>query len=215
MSATSQGCPSGSFLYTVQRGDTLNAVARRFNTTPQRLSELNPDIKGNSLCVGQAVCIPQQCANYPTCRSTNYYVVQRGDTFNKIARRFGVPENRLFYSNMGIRAADLYEGMILCVPISPPMLRAVVEKDVLRLEFFDGNVKEYPCRYSFSTASTKIISKELTLSFGGIKRLSTAIPNLSITNEKGRRSRFDVILSDADADTAFNEIMLGTEVVFK
>jgi LysM repeat protein len=41
--------------YRVQRGDTLESIAAKFNTTVERLSELNPDIDPLALRPGQRI----------------------------------------------------------------------------------------------------------------------------------------------------------------
>lgn len=48
--------PSGSGTYTVVRGDTLNAIARRFNMTLAQILALNPQItNANVISVGQVI----------------------------------------------------------------------------------------------------------------------------------------------------------------
>lgn len=41
--------------YTVQSGDTLSAIAKRYNTTLEKLKQLNPDIKNNYILVGEKI----------------------------------------------------------------------------------------------------------------------------------------------------------------
>ncbi len=52
-------CPPGTTTYTVRRGDTLYAIARRFNTTVQALISANPGIRPEALLVGQEICVPR------------------------------------------------------------------------------------------------------------------------------------------------------------
>ncbi|MGE5551927.1 MAG: LysM peptidoglycan-binding domain-containing protein, partial [Bacteroidota bacterium] len=49
-------CPG--FLYTIQAGDTLFALAARFGTTVQAILAANPGLDPNSLQVGRRICIP-------------------------------------------------------------------------------------------------------------------------------------------------------------
>lgn len=53
-------CPVGSFTYTIQPGDTLFALARRFNTTVVSIIGLNPGITPEALLIGQRICIPRE-----------------------------------------------------------------------------------------------------------------------------------------------------------
>ena len=50
-------CPGGT-IYTVRAGDTLFAIAQRFNTTIQAIINANPGIDPNRLVIGQRICIP-------------------------------------------------------------------------------------------------------------------------------------------------------------
>lgn len=53
----SPGCP-GVF-YTVVAGDTLFAIAARFNTTVDAILRVNPGLDPNRLFIGQQICIPR------------------------------------------------------------------------------------------------------------------------------------------------------------
>lgn len=56
-----QTCPVGSFLYTIMAGDTLFAIAQRFNVSVQAIINANPGINPNFLQIGQVICIPRRC----------------------------------------------------------------------------------------------------------------------------------------------------------
>ena len=44
--------------YTVESGDTLYGIAKRFNTTVDKIKELN-NLSSNTIIVGQRLLIPQ------------------------------------------------------------------------------------------------------------------------------------------------------------
>lgn len=113
-------CPAGSIPYTIRAGDTLNTIARTYGTTVQAIINANPGINPNSLRVGQQICIPITMQIYPSCPTTNYYVVIPRDTLDSIAAYFNVTPQQLLYSNYGIDPNDLYVDQVLCIPVAPP-----------------------------------------------------------------------------------------------
>lgn len=115
VSSASGACPC---VYTVQRGDTLSSIARRFGVTVSEIVQANCICNPNLIFVGQRlvipcpskcptvclpvcqepkpeVCPPPKPAVCPTvacpsvCPPNCIYIVQRGDTLTKIAARFG------------------------------------------------------------------------------------------------------------------------------
>ena len=74
--------------YTVQSGDTLYSIARRFNTTVDEIKRLN-NLTSNTLSIGQQLLINQNNSdNNTNNQNTIYYQVIAGDTLYSIARRF-------------------------------------------------------------------------------------------------------------------------------
>jgi LysM repeat protein len=111
-------CPGGT-IYTIVAGDTLFALARRFNTTVQAITNANPGINPNSLQIGQQICIP--VAPTPgTCPGGFIYAVRAGDTFFSIARRFGTTVSALQAANPGVDPNRLQIGQQICVPAPAP-----------------------------------------------------------------------------------------------
>ena len=46
--------------YVVKSGDSLSSIAVRFNTSTAELQDLNPDLSGTTLVVGQRIVVPAQ-----------------------------------------------------------------------------------------------------------------------------------------------------------
>lgn len=107
-------------IYTVQRGDTLFEIAQRFGTTMDTLVALNQLSDPNRIEAGQVLRLSGEAA--PLAQPTpapstpapppspqtpsaippatgELYVVQGGDTLNKIARRFGITVTALIAAN--------------------------------------------------------------------------------------------------------------------
>ncbi len=49
---------NGRTLYTIQRNDTLYSIARKYNTTVNRIKFANPNINPNDLQIGQRIIVP-------------------------------------------------------------------------------------------------------------------------------------------------------------
>lgn len=61
-------CPRevDGFIYTVQPGDTLSAIATRFDVTVQDILAVNPQITNpNEILVGQRICVPRPGVRFP------------------------------------------------------------------------------------------------------------------------------------------------------
>ncbi len=205
-------CPSGSFPYTVREGDTLYLLAKRFETSVSRLAELNSIKDINVLNIGDTLCIPEPFQYFPTCRTSNYYVVQNGDSIDSIADYFGVRSAQIIYSNIGIDPDNLYDGMILCIPLAPPKLCIRIDKDNLTLKYKSGEEVAFPCTNTLRDFSSQVIQKQIDTSFGGKKRLNTLVPDIAISSRSAKRSERDILLADNDMDKVFNLVSIGTGV---
>ena len=95
--------------YTVKRGDSLYLLAHAFNTTVQRIKELN-NLKGNILHVGQELVI---FSGKP--EGAVIYEVKAGDTPYYIAKKFNMNlQNLLRLNGLGTRS-KIYPGQELWV----------------------------------------------------------------------------------------------------
>ena len=107
---TDASAPGGSATgtHTVQRGDTLSAIAARHGTTWQRLAEINGLANPNVIVPGQVIRLPSG--------PPSSHMVRRGETLGAIAAAHGVGTAALARAN-GIRDPDLiHPGQVLSVP---------------------------------------------------------------------------------------------------
>ncbi len=102
--------------YTVERGDTLYAISRRYGTTVQQIAELNNISNPNLIFPGQVLKIitnsdvPGQETGGTGCV---IYTVQRGDTLSKIAQRFESTVQQIATINKIANVNLIYPGQQL------------------------------------------------------------------------------------------------------
>jgi len=114
--------------YTVQSGDSLYSIARRFNTTVDTLKSLN-NLTSNILSIGKVLLLPTEIEEPVT---NNTYTVQSGDSLYSIARQFDTTVNELKSLN-NLTENILSIGQILKIPgrISPNQTYTVKSGDSL------------------------------------------------------------------------------------
>lgn len=110
-------CPGGT-LYTIRAGDTLFALAQRYNTTVDAILRANPGIDPNNLRVGQIICIPG--TGPVPCPGGTLYTIRAGDTLFSLAQRFNVTVDAIIQANPGIDPNNLRVGQVICIPGTGP-----------------------------------------------------------------------------------------------
>lgn len=99
----------GEVGYTVRSGDSLWSLAKRYDTTVDRIKRDN-GLGGNTLQPGQHLTLRGGSAPGAV------YVVRRGDTLGKIAQRQGVSLGSLMAMNGLSRRSIIYPGQRLILP---------------------------------------------------------------------------------------------------
>ena len=102
------------FYYTVEKGDSLYSIARRFGVTVQEIIDAN-NLVSNTLSVGQSLIIPGISAGDDLETVPTTYTVEKGDSLYSIARRFGVTVNDLKNAN-SLTSNLLSVGQVLIIP---------------------------------------------------------------------------------------------------
>lgn len=126
------GVESGARVsYTVQPGDSLLSIAKKFNSTVEDIMRENKIGGENELFVGQALTIRANLATppgeampspSPVAQETNcveaQHTVQQGDTLFSIAMTYEVEVEAILLANQ-MTEAVIYVGQVLRIPCSP------------------------------------------------------------------------------------------------
>ncbi len=93
--------------YTVQRGDTLAIIGRKFGLSASVLATTNNLNNVNLIYAGQELTIPAR---------SKFYTVRAGDTLASIAAQFGVTKDTLVSANRLRNPNLIYRGQVLSIP---------------------------------------------------------------------------------------------------
>ena len=102
---------SGNGTYIVKPGDTLYAIASRYNTTVDAIKNLN-NLTGNVLSIGQVLRLP---SSNDEDVSPSTYIVRPGDTLYAIANRYNTTVDAIKRLN-NLTSDVLTVGQVLKIP---------------------------------------------------------------------------------------------------
>ena len=109
--------PNNMFMYTVKSGDTLYSIATKYNTTVQKIIDLNY-LKNTNLTVGQILRIPEMYTPEEEMYLPSYtnYTVKVGDTLYSIALKNNVSIDTLIKDN-ALTSNTLKLGQVLKIRV--------------------------------------------------------------------------------------------------
>lgn len=128
--------------YTIQRGDTLWAIARRYGTTVDEIASINNISNPNLIYPGQIIQILSNstiAGGETQGTGSIIYTVKRGDSLYRIARAYGVTINQIVSLNNIQNPNLIYPGQKLRITsISMP--------NFTRTNNFNGDYRYYRVR---------------------------------------------------------------------
>ena len=125
-----------SMIYTVQRGDTLSAIARRYGTTVQEIVDINNIQNPDLIYPGDRLRILTNSTiqgNEERGTGSITYTVQRGNTLSQIAREYNVSVEHIVELNDIENPNLIYPGQKL----------RITESDVTELSPVDNSIDVY------------------------------------------------------------------------
>jgi len=103
--------------HTLQQGETLYSLSRKYGVPVSDIMRANSISSPENLSVGSKLIIPgTNSPNLNDISSSSLYIVQKGDTFYRIARNHGVSVDELFNLNHFSKGKVLKPGDELVVP---------------------------------------------------------------------------------------------------
>lgn len=103
------------YVHVIEEGDTLYRLSKKYDVKLFDIMRLNPYVNVYNLQIGDEICIPTMPA-----RPEKTYVVNDGDTIDKILNTFEVDFGTLARWNPTLLEVELPEGLILKMPLIQP-----------------------------------------------------------------------------------------------
>jgi LysM repeat protein len=114
---------TGSSIYTVKAGDSMEKIARKVGSDPQKLAKLN-GLKTNSIIhPGQKLKVPGTpaaasgplaAASSPASRAMGKtHTIRNGETFFSISKKYGISTKALAAANPKVKASALRTGQVI------------------------------------------------------------------------------------------------------
>ncbi len=98
-------------IYTVESGDSLNSIARRFGVSPYRIAADNNLREPSRLTLGQSLLIMADSIRY---------VISEGQTLFSISQEYGVPLEALIAANPDLNPLNIQAGQTVFIPVEQP-----------------------------------------------------------------------------------------------
>ena len=131
---------TGEIHHTIQAGETLYSISKRYNVTSKVITDANPGLSASNFKTGTLIVIPrgvyataaQQAVDVASPKERKGYksthVVQKKETVYSICKQYGVAQHELIKANPALKEGKLKKGMTLNIPY-PSSERYVLPTD--------------------------------------------------------------------------------------
>ena len=110
-----------TFSHTIERGQTVYAIATMYGVSTEDIYRLNPDSR-NGIKAGDTLLIPQQKAAIEKAESASatqnytFHTIQKKETLYAVSMRYKVPATEIVKANPGLTAKTFTIGRTIRIP---------------------------------------------------------------------------------------------------
>lgn len=102
----------------VRKGESLDKIAKKYGITVDELRDANPGLEGDNIKIGENLKVPAKSSANKTgnASATTNHKVRKGESLDKIAKKYGITVNALRDANPGLKGDKINEGDNIKVP---------------------------------------------------------------------------------------------------
>jgi LysM repeat protein len=100
--------------HTVEKGETVYSISKKYNVSEETIHQLNPDVK-HVIKTGMVLVLPLNCQEVSV--STKKHRVKRKETIKSIALNYNISEDLLKKYNKDLYAREVKKGERIDIPI--------------------------------------------------------------------------------------------------
>lgn len=139
---TSTGGNSDVSYHKIQAGETLYGIGKKYNVSVEALLKSNPGVSERNFRAGETIRIPAsgtgivmttETVREDVLKGFREHKVKKEETWNSIARKYGIPADVLREANSGV---ELKKNIYIGIPVieSEEVSRQVVDEDTREIQ---------------------------------------------------------------------------------
>ena len=179
----------------VKAGESLWTISKKYRVSIRDLKRANPSVKRQKfLRVGQRLCIPKKKKLKTKAKRTKGYVIYRvrkGDTLEKIAKRFGVSVREIKRAN-GLRGDIIRVGQKLKIPKKAKRRTYRAKKEVVYITYRvrrGDSLRKIAKRFGVSWKEIKRVNRLKSDLIRVGQKLKIPVPKKSFMNRYAERPK--------------------------
>lgn len=143
-------------VYRIEEGDTMEKIARMYQTSVEQLEEMNGIVGSYQLIPGNFLVVPvEDNENFST------YVIQKGDNIYKIAQMYEVPYETLLLINGLEEDEYVYPGERILVPKEEVFVYVTKQADTINT--ISKNFKITPAELFYQNENLVVVPDQIVV----------------------------------------------------